>query len=134
MAADDDPAVVASAFDLWVRTTDPEAKQLLFNAAVSEDIARRHAVVPVIERHKLGASIEWWRAYSLDLQQEPQCPKRKEAVGKLRALGDPRAITALEVAVEKRAKGAPKGRYNWCLLDDAKAAIGALAKVPKKTP
>ncbi len=132
MAADDDGDVVATAFELWIRTADPEAKTALFNAAVSEKLPRRHAVVPVIEHHKLGDRVEWWRAYSLDLQQEAACPKRKEAVGKLRALGDPRGITALEQAIERRARGAPKGRYNWCLLDDAKAAIGALSALPKK--
>ncbi|MBS1120667.1 MAG: serine/threonine protein kinase with repeat [Deltaproteobacteria bacterium] len=132
MAADDDGTVVATAFDLWIRTADPEAKQALLNAAVSDKLPRRRAVVPVIEHHQLDGSVEWWRAYSLDLQQEPACPLRKEAVGKLRALGDPRAITALEQAVERRARGAPKGRYNWCLLDDAKAAIGALSALPKK--
>jgi serine/threonine-protein kinase len=132
MAADDDGNVVATAFELWIRTADPEAKKALLNAAVSEKLPRRHAVVPVIEHNKLDGSVEWWRAYSLDLQQEPACPKRKEAVGKLRALGDPRGITALEQAVERRARGAPKGRYNWCLLDDAKAAIGALSALPKK--
>jgi len=133
MAADKrDGNLVAAAFDLWVATGDPAATTALLNAAVSEDIGRRHIVVPVIEHHKLNASVEWWRAYSLDLQQELTCPKRKEAVAKLRALGDQRAITALENAIERRARGAPKGRYNWCLLDDAKAVIGFLRGQPKK--
>jgi len=133
-AADKDGAVVATAFDLWVRTTDPEAKTLLLNAAVSDDMGRRHAVIPVIERHKLGATVEWWRAYSLDLQQEPTCPLRKQAVAKLRALGDPRAISALEQAIERRNRSNPRVRYNPCLLDDARAAIGYLSGLPKKTP
>ncbi len=132
MASDQDVIVVATAFELWLRTADPEAKPALLAAAVSEQLDRRHAVVPVIEHHKLRDSVEWWRAYSLDLQQEPECPKRKTAVGRLRALGDPRAITALEQAIERRARGAPKNRYNYCLLDDAKAAVGALSAGPKK--
>ncbi|HEU0033641.1 MAG TPA: serine/threonine-protein kinase [Kofleriaceae bacterium] len=134
MAADKDPVVLAGAMDLWMRTTDPEAKGALLNAAIAEDITRRHAVVPVIERHKLTGEVKWITAYQYDLQQEPQCPARKEAVAKLRALGDRDAIAPLEQAIERRARGAPKGRYNWCLIDDARAAIGYLSGLPKKQP
>jgi hypothetical protein len=131
MTASADPAVVAQAFDLWVaRTSDPEAKKLLLGAAVSEDIGRRKAVRPVIERRKLGDEVDWLKAYSLDLQQEPSCEARREAVSKLRALGDARAIPALERA---KVKGGKLGKnINACLLDDAKAAIGYLQGLPRK--
>jgi tetratricopeptide (TPR) repeat protein len=130
-AGDKDLDIVREAFDLWVRTTDPEAKQLIKIAAVHDDPGRRHTVEPIIDHHKLRDGVEWWRAYSLDLQQLEPCSKRKEAVAKLRALGDPRAKEPLEVAIERRSKQNPKYKFNYCLIDDAKAAIAKLAGQPK---
>jgi len=135
MAADkQDLVVVARAFDLWVRTQDPAAKQALANAAISEDMQRRQAVVPVIEAHKLVEIVDWWVAYSLDLEQGATCEDRKQAVPKLRALGDKRAIAALERAVERRGKwGATRGKLiNTCLAGEAKTAIGYLKGLPDK--
>jgi hypothetical protein len=131
MADGADPAVVAQTLDMWLRrTSDAEAKRLLLRAAVSQDLGRRKAVRPVIERHKLGDSVDWMNAYSLDLQQEASCEGRREAVSKLRALGDARAIPALERA---RAKTGKSGKnINGCLLDDAKAAIAYLQGLSRK--
>ena len=122
MAADKSPDVVTNAFDLWLgRTDDLEGRDALLKAAVSQNLDRRHAVRPVIDRYKLGDSIDWVTAYSLDLEQEGTCGKRREAVMHLRALNSPKAVPALERAVVKRL------RYrNSCLIDDANAAIGAL--------
>ena len=133
-AADRDPAVVATAFDVWVRTADPEARTLVAIAAVSDDLGRRHAVVPVIERHGLGGQVEWWRAYALDLQQDEPCTKRKQAVAKLRGVADPRAVTALESAIDRRAKSNPRYKINGCLADDARAAIGYLNGLANRPP
>ncbi len=127
LAGDKDLEVVRDAFDLWVQTSDPEAKALIKIAAVHDDPGRRHAIEPIIDRHKLREGVEWWRAYALDLQQLEPCDKRKAAVAKLRALGDPRAKEPLEVAIERRSKYSPKVRYNACLIDDAKAALAKLA-------
>jgi len=130
-----DYPMVAQAFDLWVgRTTDPEAIKLLLLAAVHDDIERRKAVRPVIERRKLGDHVDWLAAYSLDLEQDTPCEARREAVSKLRALGDARAVEALERAKAKLGKsGAYRGkRINGCLIEDATAAIGYLRGLPKK--
>ncbi|MCW5808911.1 MAG: hypothetical protein KIT31_41550, partial [Deltaproteobacteria bacterium] len=132
MAANQDPSVAAAAFDLWVRTNDASAKKALANAAVSDSMERRHAMLPVLEKHKLMNTVELWLVYARDLEDEPSCEERKKIVGKLRVLGDPRAVSALERAIERRAKGVPKGRYNWCLLDEATAAIGYLNTQPPK--
>jgi hypothetical protein len=78
-------------------------------------------VRPVIDRYKLADSVDWLTAYSLDLEQEATCGKRREAVMHLRALNTPKAVGALERAVVKKQK-----YRNSCLLDDANAAIGAL--------
>ncbi len=129
MAADRDPDVVRNAFDLWVgHTQDPTAKKALLNAAISEDLDRRRAAAPLIDRYKLGDSVEWLTAYSFDLEQEATCELRQQAVSRLRALGDARAVPALERALARRGKsGAYKGKpINGCLADDARAAIGYL--------
>jgi eukaryotic-like serine/threonine-protein kinase len=122
MAADKNPDVVTSSFDLWLgRTDDLEGRDALIKAAVSQNLDRRHAVRPVIDRYKLGDSIDWLTSYSLDLDQEATCAKRREAVTHLRALNTTKAIGAFERAVVK------KQRYrNSCLIDDATSAIGAL--------
>ena len=134
MAADKDVKVVARAFELWVQTSDPEAKQLLLKAAVSQDLERRHAVRPVVERRKMLEQVDLLAAYTLDLDQEATCEKRQDAVSHLRALNDPRAVAALERAVVKKIKSGPlRNRpFNPCLLDDAKAAIGYLRGLPAK--
>jgi tetratricopeptide (TPR) repeat protein len=130
-----DYEVVARAFDLWVgRTDDGEARKLLLVSAVHDDLARRKAVRPVIEHHRLGDSVDWLRVYSLDLQQEPTCELRREAVAKLRALGDARAVTALERALVATSRTPSyRGRkLNECLADDASAAIGYLRGLSRK--
>jgi serine/threonine protein kinase len=130
-----DYAVVAQAFDLWVgRTADPEARKLLLLGAVHDDLARRRAVRPVIERQKLGGQVDWLKAYSLDLEQDTPCEARKQAVANLRALGDKRAVEPLERAIIKVGKsGAYRGKkINGCLIDDATAAIGYLRGLSDK--
>ncbi|MBL0214665.1 MAG: serine/threonine protein kinase [Myxococcales bacterium] len=136
MAADRDVKVVARAFELWAQTADPEAKPLLVKAAVSQDLERRHAVRPVVERRKLLDQVDLLAAYTLDLEQEASCEKRQDAVSHLRALNDPRAVAALERAVVRKIKTGPLRNkpYNLCLLDDAKAAIGYLRGLPAKRP
>ena len=91
-------------------------------------------MVPVIEAHGLVDTIDWWVAYSYDLEQGANCEERKPAVPKLRALGDKRAIQALERAIERKGSS---GKYknkpiNGCLVEEARAAIGYLKSLPGK--
>jgi len=150
-----DYAVVAQAFDLWVgRTQDPEARKLLLLGATHDDLARRKAMRPVIERRKLADQVDWLKAYSLDLEQEAPCRARREAVSNLRALGDPRAVPALQRANAKVSRAGFYGakrlkdlklsdaklaewrlndlRLNDCLSEDATAAIGYLRGLAPK--
>ena len=130
MAADRDVKVVSAAFELWVgRTKDPEAAPLLLKAAVSENLKRRHGVREVIERLGLADQVDWLVAYTYDLEQQPKCDQRQDAVAKLRALNDPRAVAPLERAIAKKVRGRP---YSPCLLDDARAAIGYLKGLSTK--
>jgi serine/threonine-protein kinase len=129
MAGSKDPDVVQNAFDIWVaHTKDKDASDLMFKALASGDIERRHAALRVMDAYKLGTSLQRVQAYSRDLQDEPTCEQRAQAVAKLRAIGDPAAIPALERAVALKGKtGAMRGKYiNACLIDDATQAIGAL--------
>ncbi|MFT3698994.1 MAG: protein kinase [Kofleriaceae bacterium] len=129
MAADKNPDTVTNAFDVWLgRTDDLEGRDALIKAAVSQNLDRRHAVRPVIDRYKLGDSIDWVTSYSLDLEQELTCPKRKDAVAHLRALNTAKAIPALERAIVPPPKPKMKNK-NYCLIDDATAAIGALSSL-----
>jgi hypothetical protein len=133
MAADKDTQIVAAAFDLWAgHTKDPEARQALGKAAITDDLARRHAVRPVIDRYQLGGGVDWLEGYAFDLEQESTCELRKASIAKLRALGDARAVAPLERAIVRKAKnGRP---LNGCLVDDANAAIGSLKGLgPKGT-
>jgi serine/threonine protein kinase/tetratricopeptide (TPR) repeat protein len=135
MAGDADPNVVAAAFEIWVgKTKDPQAAPLLLKAAIAESLTRRHAVRPVIERLNLSSDVDWWVAYAYDLDQEETCELRKEAVARLRALDDPRAVPALERALARKVKSGPQRNkpYSPCLVADAKAAIGYLRGLPPK--
>jgi tetratricopeptide (TPR) repeat protein len=135
MAADQkNEDVIANAYAVWIQTTDEEAKSSLFKAVESPSIARRHAAITVMDQFKLGGNLERIQAYSLDLQDQPTCPLRAAAVAKLRAIGDPQAIPALQRAVQARGtRGAYKNKpINGCLIDDANAAIGFLESLKKK--
>jgi serine/threonine protein kinase len=128
MAADRDPDVVMNALDMWYgRTDDPEAKDALLKAIVSQSLDRRHAARPVIDRYKLADDVDWVTSYGLDLEQELTCEKRREAVAHLRALNNRKAIYPLERAVVHRLQ-----RRNACLVDDAHAAIGFLKQLGNK--
>jgi hypothetical protein len=128
MAANKEPALVAKAFELWLgRTHDPAAKKAIENAAVADDIARRHAVIDVIARYHADEGVDWVAAYGYDLQQETSCEKRRDAVVKLRALNDVRAVPVLQlVSVRQGATGTRNKLVNACLIDAATEAIGYL--------
>jgi serine/threonine-protein kinase len=130
MSGTKDPGVVASAFDLWIRSGDPDAKKFVALAAISENKVRRQSVVQVIEAHKLVDTVDWWIAYAYDLEQGQTCEEKKAAISKLRALGDKRAIPALDRAIpRKRSKTA---RANQCIAEDLQQAIAYLRGLPDK--
>ncbi len=133
MAANKDPAVVTPAFDMWLgHTSDAAAKRAIANAAVADDATRRHAVAAVITKYKADDAVDWVQAYALDLQQGATCELRRDAVVKLRALNDARAVQALELAsVRQGATGSRTKKMNACLVDAATEAIGYLRGLGK---
>jgi hypothetical protein len=116
-------------FELLITMTrDPEARPRLVATVLGDGIDRRRAAIALLERLDMADQIDWHAAYVLDLEQEDTCARRKEAVAKLRALGDARAISALDAAITRKGKtGKWKGKpVNACLADDARAAIAYL--------
>jgi hypothetical protein len=75
----------------------------------------------IAKQRGIAARVDELESYSLDLEQGATCNRRREAVGKLRALGRKEAIPALRRAAELR--GASGERPNACLEKDAAAAI-----------
>ncbi len=125
--------VVSNALDIWNATGDPEGKESLFKAVESPSIVRRHAAIEVLDRNDLGTKLDRIKAYSLDLQDQPTCPLRAEAVSRLSAIGDPAAIPALQRAIiRKGTTGTYRNKpINTCLVDDAKTAIATLQSLQK---
>jgi serine/threonine-protein kinase len=135
MAGSKDPDVVQNAFDIWVgHTKDKDGTTLLYKALESQDIERRHAALRVMDLYKIGDALPRIQAYTRDLQEEPTCERRAEAVAKLRAIGDVRAVPALERAIRVRGKtGTMRGKLlNSCLIEDATQAIGYLRGLQKQ--
>jgi serine/threonine-protein kinase len=127
---DTDMAAAMAAYELLITMTkDRDARPRLIAAASGEHAARRHAAGALVERLGFAGEVDWLAAYLYDLDQGDGCDERKAAVGKLRALGDPRAIPALEEAIVRTGKiGKWKGKpINKCLGAAARAAITYLA-------
>ena len=127
---DKELATAAAAFDLLLSKTKvgTTTTDHLLASATSADPERRAAMLPIIERYGLSGKVDWLAVYTLDLEGNVGCDSRKEAVSKLRALGDARAIPALEAAAVRKGKtGQYRGKFvNACLADEAIAAVAYL--------
>ena len=126
IADDTDPAAAAAALDVMVTMLDlGAARAQVAREASGPEPGRRKVMAALADKLGLGHEVDWLASYTLDLEQGEICAQRKPAVAKLRALGDPRAIPALETSLERKGKvGKWKGKnVNECLLDDAKAAL-----------
>jgi len=117
------PAAMGAFQLLVVRLHDGPATDRLVAAAADGDAERRAAAIALVGKLGLADKVDWLTSYSLDLDQGRTCPDRKEAVAKLRALGDVRAIPALEKAITRRGHGRRGRQMNRCLADDARAAL-----------
>jgi hypothetical protein len=128
LSGDRNNEVAIGALDLWFGNTADTvaARDAIVKAAVSLSLERRHMARALVEKYKLGDSVDWLTVYTYDLEQEPTCERRKEAVEKLRALRNPKAIHVLELAVAKRLV-----KKNACLLLDARAGIAELTPPPE---
>jgi tRNA A-37 threonylcarbamoyl transferase component Bud32 len=126
------PGVVDAAIDflgkLVLATGDWTASdQLIDLASSSKSPRRRHKAMAVADEVGLGDQVDRLGSYLLDLEQGETCLVRKDAVGKLRALGNKKAIPPLRKARKRiRTEGAfvkRKVNTNACLRTDAAEAI-----------
>jgi serine/threonine-protein kinase len=105
---------------------DPDARQRIVELAASRDRAVRKQAFAVAEELGLGDRIDRLKAFTLDLKQETSCPRRREAVTKLRALGDRRALEPLQEALARPSKSKRRKRRrdpNACLRQHAEDAV-----------
>jgi len=125
------PGVVDDALDFMgtlVREAgDGDAEDRLVSLASSDQVLRtRQHAMTVAEDAGLGDRIDRLASYRLDLEQGATCAARKDAVAKLRALGDKKAISDLQAAQKRiRTEGLLKRKVNTnaCLRTDAAEAI-----------
>ncbi len=131
ISTDTDVEAAMAALALRVKLDDAEAHRTLVELASGSDMTRRRPAAVVAEKLGLSSEVDWLKSYLYDLEQRDLCLQRKDAVIKLRALGDKRAIPALEQAQFRKGKvGKWKGKnVNDCLVDDARAAITFLSGV-----
>ena len=126
IANDTDAVSAAAALEvLVVKMEVGAAREQVVREASGPELERRKVMVALAEKLGLGHDVDWLASYRLDLDQGEICAQRKPAVARLRALGDPRAIPALELSLERKGKvGKWKGKnVNECLVDDVRAAL-----------
>lgn len=132
-----DLKVVEAALDLLgtlvTEVNDKRAAQELVRiASSSSNLPTRQRARQVADRVDLGSQIDRLTSYTLDLRQGRSCADRRDAVAKLRALGDKRAIPELRTAMKRtRVEGLLRRRSNAnaCLKTDAEEAIRYLNSI-----
>jgi serine/threonine-protein kinase len=122
---DADTALGALEF-LGARGGDGAADVIVEQASRGKWYAVRKRAVALAEQRGLGAKIDRLDQLTLDLQQAPSCPERRDAVLALKKLGDARALPALKRARGRRSGFFDTGHPNACLEKDASEAIDAL--------
>ncbi len=135
MSDDDGPVLIEAAHLLATHGDDDDARARLAALASHKDRALRHKAFALAEELGAADAIDRVASFLWDLQQEPTCKGRREAVTRLRALGDPRAVKPLEESLDRRGwkkKGKRRRRINEnaCLVTQAKDAIRYLASQP----
>jgi len=101
-------------------------------ASNTKALLQRSRARDLAAKHDLLAQVDLVASYSLDLVQGEHCEDRLKAVQELLALGDSRAISALQQARYRRSSNRRKYRrtnINGCLKDEADHAIAALQKL-----
>jgi eukaryotic-like serine/threonine-protein kinase len=100
-----------------------EVKERLLELAVRRNNEVRQKAFAAAVDLGFGDEIDRLASFRQELENGRTCPDRREAVAKLRALGDRRAVPALQQARRQR-------RKNKCLLRHAGDAIRYLSSLP----
>jgi serine/threonine-protein kinase len=77
-----------------------------------------------------GVTVDLVASWTVDLEKDPSCRERRDAVQHLRALADKRAVPALRHAIGRRGGFLNLGNVNGCLDRDAAEAIEFLNALP----
>jgi hypothetical protein len=101
---------------LATRVTPPDRETIVKQASTGRLPEVRRRAFAIAERDGFAASIDRFASWTLDLKQQATCEERRETITKLRDLGDPRVIEALQKARTQYA----------CVAKDAEAAIAHL--------
>jgi hypothetical protein len=114
---------------------DEVAKSRLATIATSDKrLAVRKRARELAEKHGVSSQVDQLTSYSLDLDQEPTCEAKRDAIAKLLALRDKRAMKPIKRARDRRRGGFlgfGSRRINACLIKDADAALAELKALPK---
>jgi len=110
---DDAIAAVIALEVLATRVTPPDQRTIVQQASNGRLPEVRRRAFAIAERDGFAESIDRFASWTLDLKQQATCEERREAITKLRDLGDPRVIEALQRA---------RAQYA-CVAKDAAAAI-----------
>jgi hypothetical protein len=118
-----DKRIAVAAMDLIGRVGVLGHPTILEQASHGKVKEVRRRARELAEEKGIDGDVDWVSSWSLDLEQGQSCKERREAIPKLRALRDERAIPAL-----KKARGRSGGflgleSINGCLDKDAKEAI-----------
>ncbi len=94
-------------------------------ASSERNDALRHRALEMADSFGFSDRVDRVKSYTLDLVRGDSCEQRREAVIKLRALGDKRALEVLEAAKVRQGR---RGRHrrvnlNRCLYQDAVEAM-----------
>jgi len=103
---------------LATRLDPPDTKTIAELASTSRLFEVRHRAFAIAERDNFASSVDRFASWTLDLQQGT-CDERRDAIAKLRELGDKRAVDPLQ-----------KARALPCLAKDAAAVIAQLQPQP----
>jgi serine/threonine-protein kinase len=136
MIDDDGPVLIDAARILAELGHDAQARDRIAELASSRERMVRKRAFALAEELGLGDRIDRLKSFTLDLVQEPTCPKRREAVTKLRALGDRRALSPLQTAIARPAGKRKRRRRdpNACLRQHAEDAIRYFESLAPASP
>jgi eukaryotic-like serine/threonine-protein kinase len=126
MIDEDGPVLIEAARILAELGHDEDARARIVDLAAARDRTLRRRAFALAEELGLGDRIDRLKSFTLDLQQETTCPRRRDAVTKLRALGDRRALAPLQEALARPSKSKRHKRRrdpNACLRQHAEDAV-----------
>ncbi len=127
----DRPKFALQALELIYARLGPVGHALIVeNASRGKAPAVRKRARDMAEERGLTGEVDLLSSYSLDLAQGGSCKDRREAIPKLRALRDKRAVAALKKARDRRGGFLNLADVNDCLERDAQEAIDFLQALP----